>query len=180
MRLPTRPNLPSFIPWTRFAFSAVLILKILLRYLCGATCECPEPIEHRGTHSTGRCGSSGRGTVSGRTNREVQVFRYLPEGESKIFSVNLARCVREATQLRIFLWKLGIEFWSTATHRMRSPATVYIEGDVTKPGRYPWTNNMTVADLILVGGGLKASADPQTADLTRYSGQTYKMKTQPD
>jgi protein involved in polysaccharide export with SLBB domain len=27
---------------------------------------------------------------------------------------------------------------------------------------------MTVADLILVGGGLKASADPQTADLTRY------------
>ena len=35
------------------------------------------------------------------------------------------------------------------------PATVYIQGEVGKPGRYPLTTNMTVADLIRVGGGLK-------------------------
>ncbi len=37
------------------------------------------------------------------------------------------------------------------------------------PGRYPLTTNMKVADLIHVGGGLKASADIQLADLTQYS-----------
>jgi len=39
-----------------------------------------------------------------------------------------------------------------------------------KPGRYPLTTNMTVQDLIRVGGGLKASADTETADLTKYNG----------
>ena len=48
------------------------------------------------------------------------------------------------------------------------PATVNVEGEVGKPGRYPLTTNMTVGELIKVGGGLKPSADAQTADLTRY------------
>jgi polysaccharide biosynthesis/export protein len=39
---------------------------------------------------------------------------------------------------------------------------------VGKPGRYPLTTNMTVADLIRVGGGLKPSADIESADLTHY------------
>jgi protein involved in polysaccharide export with SLBB domain len=39
---------------------------------------------------------------------------------------------------------------------------------VGKPGRYPLTTNMTVADLIRLGGGLKPSADTQAADLTHY------------
>jgi len=40
------------------------------------------------------------------------------------------------------------------------PATVYVKGEVAKPGRYPLTTNMHVEDLIRVGGGLKRSADP--------------------
>jgi len=53
-------------------------------------------------------------------------------------------------------------------------ATVYIQGEVGKPGRYPLSTNMRVADLIRVGGGLKPSADAQAADLTKYqySGQS--------
>jgi len=45
---------------------------------------------------------------------------------------------------------------------------VNIQGEVGKPGRYPLTTNMTVADLIRVGGGLKPSADTQTGDVTHY------------
>jgi protein involved in polysaccharide export with SLBB domain len=45
---------------------------------------------------------------------------------------------------------------------------VYVEGEVEKPGRYPLTTNMTVADLIRVGGGLKPSADTEAGDLTLY------------
>jgi protein involved in polysaccharide export with SLBB domain len=48
------------------------------------------------------------------------------------------------------------------------PASVYVQGEVGKPGRYPLTTNMTIADLIRVGGGLKPSANTQTADLTHY------------
>jgi protein involved in polysaccharide export with SLBB domain len=48
------------------------------------------------------------------------------------------------------------------------PATVYVQGEVGKPGRYPLTTNMAVADLIKVGGGLKPSAYTQSADLTRF------------
>jgi protein involved in polysaccharide export with SLBB domain len=97
----------------------------------------------------------------------AQVFRYLPGGESKIFSVNLGDALGGDAAANIPLEARD----RVLVHRDASnaePATVYIKGDVTKPGRYPWTNNMTVADLILVGGGLKASADAQTADLTHY------------
>src|SRR3981081_1348496 len=48
------------------------------------------------------------------------------------------------------------------------PASAYVQGDVGKPGRYPLTTNMTVQDLIRGGGGLKASADTETDDLTKY------------
>ncbi|MFZ0523455.1 MAG: SLBB domain-containing protein [Candidatus Acidiferrales bacterium] len=100
-------------------------------------------------------------------SNDVQVFRYLPQGETKIFSVNLTDALAGNSTANIPLETRD----RVLIHRDAAnvePATVYIEGDVTKPGRYPWTNNMTVADLILVGGGLKASADAQTADLTHY------------
>jgi len=49
------------------------------------------------------------------------------------------------------------------------PSTVDVKGEVAKPGRYPLTTNMHVEDLIQVAGGLKRTADPVTADLTRYA-----------
>jgi len=49
------------------------------------------------------------------------------------------------------------------------PSTVEIQGEVAKPGRYPYTGNMHVEDLIRAAGGLKLSADTKTADLTRYA-----------
>src|SRR5207237_9500796 len=49
------------------------------------------------------------------------------------------------------------------------PPTVDVRGEVAKPGRYPLTANMHLEDLVHVAGGLKRSADPIKADLTRYS-----------
>src|SRR5258708_11439526 len=48
------------------------------------------------------------------------------------------------------------------------PVSVYVKGEVAKPGRYPLTEGMRVADLIRVAGGLKNNAYPVDADLTRY------------
>jgi protein involved in polysaccharide export with SLBB domain len=99
---------------------------------------------------------------------DAQVFRYLPNGESKIFSVNLTAALAGSSTQNIVLQTRDMLLIHKSPDALQ-PATVYVQGDVGKPGRYRLTTNMTVADLIRVGGGLKPSADTQTADLTRYA-----------
>jgi polysaccharide biosynthesis/export protein len=56
---------------------------------------------------------------------------------------------------------------------------VNVTGEVAKPGRYPLTANMRVADLIRVSGGLKRSAYADSADLTRFAaGNTSSERLQ--
>jgi protein involved in polysaccharide export with SLBB domain len=57
------------------------------------------------------------------------------------------------------------------------PATVYVRGEVARPGRYPLTAEMRVSDLIRAAGGLKPSANTKTADLTHYSWQDEREVT---
>lgn len=98
---------------------------------------------------------------------DAQVFRYMPDGKFKIFSVNLSDALAGDPTENIVLQprdRLLIHRNANAA----DPATVYVQGEVARPGRYPLTTNMTVADLILVGGGLKPGADTNTADLTHF------------
>jgi polysaccharide export outer membrane protein len=98
---------------------------------------------------------------------DAQVFRYLPDGKFKIFSVNLSQALAGDPTENILLQPRD----RLLIHRNPDavdPATVYIQGEVARPGRYPLTTNMTIADLIQVGGGLKPSADTATADLTHF------------
>ncbi len=98
----------------------------------------------------------------------AQLFRTLPDGTMKILSVNLAQALsgNPIDNLLIQPWDRILIHRSIATV---DPPTVYIKGEVAKPGRYPLTGNMHIEDLINVGGGLKRSADPVKADLTRYA-----------
>jgi protein involved in polysaccharide export with SLBB domain len=98
---------------------------------------------------------------------DAQVFRYLPNGQMKIFSVSLSLALEGDPTANILLEprdRLLIHKSAAAVQ----PSTVLVQGDIGKPGRYPLTTNMTVADMIRVGGGLKPSADTQLADLTHY------------
>lgn len=98
---------------------------------------------------------------------DAQVFRYLPDGKFKIFSVSLSEALAGDPAENIILQprdRLLVHKNPDAVE----PSTVYILGEVGKPGRYPLSANMRVADLIRIGGGLKPSADTQTADLTKY------------
>ena len=102
---------------------------------------------------------------------DVQLFRTLSDGQLKIFSVNLSQALAGDPTENILLAPRD----RILVHRSpdaEQPATVYVQGEVGKPGRYPLTNNMTVADLIRVGGGLKPSADTQVGDLTSYDWTT--------
>ncbi len=101
---------------------------------------------------------------------DAQVFRYLPDGKLKVFSVNLSQALDGDAVDNILLEprdRLLVHRSPDAVER----ATVYIQGEVGKPGRYPLTTNMRIADLIRVGGGLTPSADTQSADLTKYDWQ---------
>jgi protein involved in polysaccharide export with SLBB domain len=98
---------------------------------------------------------------------DAQVFRYLPDGKTKIFSVSLSLALEGDPTANIVLQPRDRLLIHRSPDAIQ-PASAYVQGEVGKPGRYPLTTNMTVADLIHVGGGLKPSADTQTADLTHY------------
>ena len=98
---------------------------------------------------------------------DAQVFRYLPDGKFKIFSVNLEQALAGNPAENISMQPRD----RLLVHRNPDavqPATVNVQGEVAKPGRYPLTTNMQVGDLIRVGGGLTPSAETQTADLTHF------------
>ena len=97
----------------------------------------------------------------------AQVIRYLPDGKTKIFSVSLNLALEGDPTANILLQPRDRLLVHRSTDAIQ-PASVYVQGEVGKPGRYPLTTNMTISDLIRVGGGLKPSANTQTADLTHY------------
>jgi polysaccharide biosynthesis/export protein len=98
----------------------------------------------------------------------AQLFRINADGTSSIFSVSLSEALKGTVADNILLQPRD----RLLIHRNSSlvdPGTVEITGDVAKPGRFPFTENMRAQDLIRAAGGLKPSADTQTADLTRYA-----------
>jgi polysaccharide biosynthesis/export protein len=98
---------------------------------------------------------------------DAQVFRYQNDGTLKVFSVNLSQAFTGNAVENIVLEprdRLLIHRNANAIQR----ASVYVQGEVGKPGRYPLTSDMRVADLIRVGGGLTRGADTQSADVTKY------------
>jgi protein involved in polysaccharide export with SLBB domain len=98
----------------------------------------------------------------------AQLFRTEPDGTMKILSVNLGGALSGNSADNIVLEPRD----RLIVHRNAAkvdPPTVYVKGEVAKPGRYPLTTNMHVEDLVRVAGGLKKSADPETADLTSYA-----------
>jgi len=98
----------------------------------------------------------------------AQLFRINPDGSSKIFSVNLGSALNGNAADNILLQPRDRLLIHKNTSRVE-PSTIEITGEVAKPGRYPYTENMRAEDLIRAAGGLKRSADSNKADLTRYA-----------
>lgn len=96
----------------------------------------------------------------------AQVFRRQPDGGLRILSVNLRDALAGNPAENILIEPRD----RIIVHRLPArvdPPTVYLRGEVAKPGRYPLTANMRLSDLLRLGGGLKRSAYPDHADLTR-------------
>jgi protein involved in polysaccharide export with SLBB domain len=97
----------------------------------------------------------------------AQLFRTQPDGTMKILSVDLREALAGNPMDNVVMEPRD----RLLVHRNPSrvdPPTVFIKGEVAKPGRYPLTTNMHVEDLVRVAGGLKRSAYTESADLARF------------
>ncbi len=97
----------------------------------------------------------------------AQVFRTQSDGTMKILSIDLKEAIDGNPVDNVLLLPRDRLLIHKSAAKV-DPATVYITGEVAKPGRYPLTTNMHVQDLVRVAGGLKRAAYTETADLTRF------------
>ena len=97
----------------------------------------------------------------------AQVIRRLPDSKLRIISVNLGKALAGDPIDNILLEPRDRVLVHPNPAKV-DPPTIFINGAVAKPGRYPLTTNLRLSDLIRLGGGLKRSAFTEGADLTRY------------
>jgi polysaccharide biosynthesis/export protein len=97
----------------------------------------------------------------------AQLFRRQPDGTTRVFAINLHDALTGDPLNNVLVQPRD----RILVHRQPlqvSPAIVYVQGDVARPGRYPLTEDMRVSDLLRSAGGLLRSANPDAGDLTHY------------
>ena len=100
----------------------------------------------------------------------AQIIRTGVNGETKVLSVEVREALAGQPAENLLLAPND----RIVVHRNATkvdPPAVYVEGDVPNPGRYPLTSDMHVDDLLRLAGGLKPSADTQSAVLTHHEGK---------
>src|ERR1017187_167891 len=98
----------------------------------------------------------------------AQLFRRQPDGTTRVFSINLSDALAGDPLNNVLVQPRD----RILVHRQPeevSPRSVYVKGDVARPGRYPLAVNMSASDLVLAAGGLLRSANPDGGDLTHYA-----------
>jgi polysaccharide biosynthesis/export protein len=101
----------------------------------------------------------------------AQLFRTESDGTLRILSVDLRQALDGNPVDNLLLQSRDRLLVHRNPAQVEAP-TVYIKGEVAKPGRYPLPSNMHVADLLRVAGGPTRSAFLDTADLTRFAAST--------
>ena len=110
------------------------------------------------------------GVSSDASLDSAQLFRTGKDGKMKILSVNLGEALSGDPENNLLLESHDRIIVQRNAAKV-DPPTVYVKGEVAKPGRYPLTTNMRVEDLIRVAGGMKSSADLQNAILAHQDGK---------
>jgi polysaccharide export outer membrane protein len=98
----------------------------------------------------------------------AQLFRRLPDGTSRVLSINLNEALAGDPLNNVLVEPRD----RILVHRQPeavSPPSVYVRGEVARPGHFPFADNMTVSDLVRSAGGLLRSANPEGGDLTHYA-----------
>jgi polysaccharide export outer membrane protein len=98
----------------------------------------------------------------------AQLFRSNPDGSTKVFSISLHEALAGDPLNNILIEPRDRILVHRQPERV-NPPSVYVRGEVARPGRYPLVAEMRVSDLVVSAGGLLRSANPTGADLTHYA-----------
>jgi protein involved in polysaccharide export with SLBB domain len=104
----------------------------------------------------------------------AQLFRTQPDSSVRILNVNLAAALDADPLENVLVQPRDRIIVHRSLYRV-DPPSVYVEGEVVNPGRYPLGANMRIGDLLRAAGGPKRSADLKDADLTRYQAASAAM-----
>lgn len=99
----------------------------------------------------------------------AQIFRLQTEGTTKVFSIRLGEALAGNVMHNLLLQPRD----RILVHRqplMVDPPSVYVRGEVARPGRYPLATNMHASDVVQIAGGMLRSASPENGDLMHYAG----------
>jgi protein involved in polysaccharide export with SLBB domain len=98
----------------------------------------------------------------------AQLFRRQPDGSTRVLSINLGAALAGDPSNNVLVQPRD----RILVHRQPEQVarrSVYVRGEVARPGRYPLAVNMRVSDLVGSAGGLLRSANPNGGDLTHYA-----------
>jgi len=101
----------------------------------------------------------------------AQVFRTNPDLSRSMFSFNLAKAIAGEPYDNFPLQEMD-SIAVSSVWDIRDRHTVLVAGSVRKPGAYEYLDGMTVMDLIFRAGGLKESASPMQAEVSRVDSTT--------
>lgn len=95
----------------------------------------------------------------------VQLYREGPELELQLIAVDLKK-ILDGTAPDIALKRNDVIVISSI-HELEYRGEFYIEGQVARPGSYPFASNTTLEDLIFRAGGLLEGASTARVDVSR-------------
>lgn len=97
----------------------------------------------------------------------AQLFRAMPDGSTKVLTVALREALAGDSLENIAILPRDRLLIHRQPEKI-SPPSVYVRGEVARPGRYPLADNMHVSDLVRAAGGFLRGANANGGDLTRY------------
>lgn len=98
------------------------------------------------------------------TNRAV-LYRQRENLTSEVLSVDVEG-ILDGTAEDVELRKNDI-LYIPSIYDIKNIGNVYISGEVMKPGKYPYADNMTLEDIVITAGGLKDAASLVRVDISR-------------
>jgi len=109
-----------------------------------------------------------RGVLPNASFERADLYRVNPNGSTRILPFNLSLALKKDPTNDLELKPLdSVTVYSTSDVTFLGTRRILIRGAVQKPGQYYRSDNMTVRDLILKGGGILPTANTKAGYLQR-------------
>ena len=108
----------------------------------------------------------------------VVVHREHEDRSMEVFSLNLTEVM--AGSRPDFALQNNDEIYITSNYDLKEQGTMTISGMVKEPGSYPFAENNTIEDFIIMAGGLLDGASTSRVDVTRRKKDTDDMAATQD